>query len=137
MNELRWPARLYVAAVSLTAIGLGLLLTLVPVGPPSRVPTGTAWVFTGIMAVAWLFPLPLSLKRKLYLDTCILIAAILLFQPAVAMLIAGAGTALAHAIRREDWVQAVFNSAQTMLQAAVGGAHLCRRQRRRCQLALC
>ncbi len=121
MNELRWPARLYVGGVFLTAVGLVLLLRLLPVGPPSRVPGVIAWVFTGLMAAAWLFPLPLSLKRKLYLDTCILVAAILLFQPAVAMLIAGAGTALAHAIRREDWVQAVFNSSQTMLQAAVGG----------------
>ena len=121
MNELRWSARLYVAAISLTAVGLVLLLGLMSVGHPSRVPPTMAWVLTGLMTATWLFPLPLSLKRKFYLDTCVLIAAILLFQPAVAMLLAGAGTALAHAIRREDRVQAVFNSAQTMLQAAAGG----------------
>ncbi len=121
MSELRWPARLYVTAVSLTAIVLLLLLSFVPVGSPSHVPEATAWALTGLMAAAWLFPLPLSLKRKLYLDTCILIAAILLFPPAIAMLLAGGGTALGHVIRREDWVQALFNSAQTMLQAAVGG----------------
>ncbi len=121
MDKLRWPARLYVAAVSLTAVGLILLLNVVPVGLPSRVPPLMAWIFVGLMGAAWLFPLPLSLKRKLYLDTCVLTAAILLFHPAVAMLIAGAGTAIAHVIRREDWVQGTFNSAQIMLQAAAGG----------------
>lgn len=121
MNELRWPAKLYIAAVSLAAAGLTALSILLPVGAPDRVPTGLAWMFGGLMTAAWLFPLPLSYKRKLYLDTCVLIAAILLFQPVVAMLIAGGGTALSHLIRRQDGVQAAFNSAQIMLQAGLGG----------------
>jgi hypothetical protein len=40
------------------------------------------------------------------------------------MLIAGAGTIVAHTIRREDRVQSVFNASQIMLKAGAGVAVL-------------
>jgi signal transduction histidine kinase len=118
-----FPAKLY--AVLLTASSLGLALALLS----GENEPGAAKVIEGIaaaclIAVAWLRPFPLSFKRKLYLDTSILVTTILLFQPGVAMAIAGSGTLLAHVIRRQDWTEALFNSAQMMLQAAAGSAVL-------------
>ena len=45
----------------------------------------------------------------------------LLFEPGIAMVITGLGTLLAQALRRQPWDQMLFNSAQTALQAGVGG----------------
>ncbi len=125
MSQLPWPARLYVATLTLTALGL-TLVALAQAKPPSSEQATMALAFGGLMTVAWLFPLPFSFKTKLYFDTSVLVAATLLFEPGMAMLIAGGGTALAHAIRREDGVQATFNSAQVALQTAAGGFVLAR-----------
>lgn len=79
---------------------------------------------TALIAVAWLFPLPISFKTHLYLDTAILVAAVLTLEPALAMLAVGIGTILAHRIRHEDAAQTIFNASQGMLQAAAGVAVL-------------
>jgi diguanylate cyclase (GGDEF)-like protein len=119
MTKLPWPARLYFAA--LTLLALGLAIGILPATGTLRPGTwAVAIACAGLMAIAWLYPLSLSFKRRLYLDTSVLVALILLLPPGVAMVVAGAGTILAHAIRREDWVQATFNTAQIMVQAATG-----------------
>ena len=51
-----------------------------------------------------------------------LIATVLLLKPGAAIMVAGAGTLIAHAIRLEDRVQTVFNVSQIMLKAGVGAA---------------
>jgi signal transduction histidine kinase len=119
MNQLPLAARAYATALALTA--LGLTIGLLAVGEPlSRSDIVLAAVCTGLVAVTTLRPLPLSFKWKLVLDTSVLIAAVLLFPAGIAMLIAAAGTLLAHAIRRDDWVQAAFNASQVALEVAAG-----------------
>jgi hypothetical protein len=75
---------------------------------------------TACATLAYLFPLELGSKRKLILDDGVVFAAILLFEPGVAVLIAGVGVFVSHRIRHQPHAQSVFNSAQLMLQAAVG-----------------
>ena len=123
MSELRLSARLYIGALALAALA-GLLVNLAHTGLPSGERALLAAVCAGFMTVAFLFPLPAAQKQKLYLDTSVLVAAILLFEPGTAMVIAGTGTFLAHAIRRQPWLQGLFDSAQTMLQALAGGLAL-------------
>ena len=71
------------------------------------------------MIVAWLFPLPFAYQTKLYLDTSVIIASIMLFDPGVAILVAATGTIVAHALRRRTAAESIFNAAQTALQAAI------------------
>jgi diguanylate cyclase (GGDEF)-like protein/PAS domain S-box-containing protein len=123
MSGLPWSARLYFAALVLAALALALVLAA-RVEPPGPGESLLAAACAGLLAVAWLYPLSLSFKRKLLLDTSVLIATILLFPPGVAVLVAGAGTLLAQAVRRQDWVQAAFNTAQMMLQTAAGALTL-------------
>ncbi len=120
MSQLRWPAKLYIASLILTVLG-ALLVSLAHSGLPGRDRTPLALVLATLMTMAFLFPLPSTPKKKLYLDTGVIVAAILLFAPGVAMVIAGLGTTLAQAIRRQPTAQTLFNGAQTMLQALVGG----------------
>ncbi len=120
MTHLPWSVRIYVAGIVLVVACLAIpaVLRADPLAPSDL---AVAVVLGGLMTIAWLVPFPLSFKRKLYLDTSVVVAAILLLQPAAAMIAVGAGTLLAQVIRRQDPAQSAFNAAQTMLQAAVGG----------------
>src|SRR5918998_6583166 len=120
MAELPRPAKLYSAALTLAALGLvaGLLMSVRAMGPrEALLTTGCG----GLAALAWLYPIPLAFKRKLFLDTSVIAAAVLLLPPGLATVAIGAGTFLAHALRREDWEQATFNTAHTMLQTGATG----------------
>src|SRR5688500_15574073 len=75
----------------------------------------------GLTALAWRHPIPLAFKRKLLLDTSVLVAAVLLLPPGPATLATGGGTLLAHARRGQDRAEAGFNTAQAMLQAGITG----------------
>ena len=120
MAELPWPAKLYSAALTLTALGLVAEL-LMPVRALGAQEALLATGCGGLTALAWLHPIPLAFKRKLFLDTSVIGAAVLLLPPGLATVAIGAGTFLAHALRREDWAQATFNTAHTMLQTGVTG----------------
>jgi diguanylate cyclase (GGDEF)-like protein/PAS domain S-box-containing protein len=120
MADLPLPARLYFAVLVLSVVGLmaGLLRLA---APPDRATLAQAAVGVALLTAAWLYPLSHSFKIRIHLGTSVLIAAIVLLPPGLAMIVAGAGTLLAHLIRRQDWVESTFNVAQTMAQAAVGG----------------
>ena len=120
MAVLPWPAKLYGAALTLAALAMAVGLLL-----PVRVPGAREAVLAigcgALAAVAWLHPIPLAFKRKLFLDTIVLVAAVLLLPPGLATLAIGAGTLLAHVLRRQDRAEATFNAAQSMLQAGALG----------------
>jgi diguanylate cyclase (GGDEF)-like protein len=80
--------------------------------------------FVGVFALALLFPLPFAWKTRHHLDTSVIVAAALMFQPAIAVLIIVVGLLVAQIIRRESWAQFVFNAAQFALQGAVASAIL-------------
>jgi hypothetical protein len=119
MTGLRWPARLYWAGVILAAVGLFAFTAVYSPFADGQhlVPI---LVFTGLVTLAKRFPLHFALQTKLTLDTTVLFAAILLFDPASAMALAGIGTLLAQTIGRGGWVQTPFNSAQAVLKVGVG-----------------
>ncbi len=119
MTGLRLQAKLFIFALALLAFG-AIPLTLHFTYGLSNERLIAAAVFAVFMAVAMLFPLHVGFKTKLALDTSVIFAAILLFPPAIAMLIAASGTILAHLVRREPLLQAIFNTSQTALQAAAG-----------------
>jgi hypothetical protein len=123
MNTLSRPAAIYVAALSLMALGLSVKL-VAPIAAPATVTAMQAAICAVLMTAAWLRPIPFGAQRKLYLDDSVLVATILLLRPGVAMVVAGAGTLLAHVIRREDRVQAVFNASQITLKAGSGAVVL-------------
>jgi len=81
-------------------------------------------VFAALQALAVVFPLRVAPRQYLSLDTSVLFAAVLLLDPTVAMLLAGIGTLLAEVIRRQPLDQAVFNSAQGVLQTGLAGGLL-------------
>src|SRR3954447_9768398 len=108
MADLPLPARLYFTVLGLSVLGLMARL-LRFAAPPDRAMLLQAVVGVALLTAAWLYPLPKSFKQSIYLDTSVLIAAIVLLPPGLAMVVAGAGTLLAHLIRRQDWVQSAFN----------------------------
>jgi len=133
---LREPARRQRAGVALrpaerawiaTLAALGVAATLVALAR-ANAPTAEHVIlglaFGALVAVAWLFPVPFAFKTDLCLDLSVLLAATLLFDPLLAILLAAGGTALAHLIRRKGPAEALFNTAQVALQVAVGSAIL-------------
>ncbi len=120
MSTLRLSAKLYITMLVLLAIGV-TLVTLVHTDPLSSERTVLAVAFAALFCIAYLFPLPVAAKTKVTLDTSLIFAAILLFEPAIAMLIVGSGSVLAHLIRRGSLDETLFNSSQAVLQAGCGG----------------
>jgi PAS domain S-box-containing protein len=123
MNTLRPSARRYIAALSGAALAVALF-ALIWMDSPDAEQKILALALAALVTVAWLFPLPISFKTHLYLDTSVVIAAILTLDPGLAILVAGIGTVAAHRIRQEDSAQTIFNASQAMLQAAAGAAVL-------------
>jgi PAS domain S-box-containing protein len=119
MNALPWPARIYVGGLVLAAAATAIVFLIAGGQPESLRALGAAGC-AGLIALAWLRPFPLSFKRKLFLDTSVLIFVTILFEPGMAMLIASVGTIAAHLVRNHDWVEGAFNASQMALQAAVG-----------------
>ncbi len=118
MGELRWAARLYWVAAILAALALfGLLF----VGTSRRDDHGVvlALAFAALLILVLRFPLHVAPQTKLALDTAVLFAVTLLFDPVVAVALAGLGTLLAQGLGRQGWLAALFNSAQAMLRIGV------------------
>jgi HD-GYP domain-containing protein (c-di-GMP phosphodiesterase class II) len=79
-----------------------------------------ALAFAGLTTLAYLFPLHFAYKTKIALDTAVIFAAALLFEPGVAMLLVAEGALLAQFLRRQPAVQTLFNTSQITLQTGAG-----------------
>src|SRR5690348_15316587 len=123
MAPLRPAAKTFLGAMALAAVA-SIVVALAWSGPPAADRLSLALVLAGGIVLAGLAPLPFVDRTKLYLDTAVLLAAVLLLDPPSAMLVAAAGTLLGQAVRRQPQDQAVFNAAQATLQAATGVALL-------------
>lgn len=122
-DELRSAAKLYLAALVVAAFA-SLVAALAFVGLPERQDATLALVLAGAVTLAGLRPLPFVAGTKLTLDTSLLVAAVLLCDPATAMLAVGSGKLLSQVGRRQPWDQTLFNVAQTVLLAAAAGLFL-------------
>lgn len=120
MTELRSVTKLYIAALGLAVISLALL-NLSHARSLSYERGVLAVVCAGLVAVTVLFPVHFAFKTKMVLDISVIFAAVLLFPPGVAMLIAGVGSLVGDVISRRPWDEALFNGSQASLQACVGG----------------
>jgi diguanylate cyclase (GGDEF)-like protein/PAS domain S-box-containing protein len=123
---LRRVTRIYLVVIT----ALAALLTVGFVRAIDQVPATSAlalaFVFASAFALAVMCPLPFAWKTRVSLDTSVLVAAVLIFEPGIVLLIILGGALLAQAVAREAWVQALFNTSQTVLQAAVAGLILLR-----------
>jgi diguanylate cyclase (GGDEF)-like protein/PAS domain S-box-containing protein len=123
VGTLQRAGYLYIAALAAVALG-GTAVAVAAVSPPGLHGLILAVALAAGMATAYLFPLHLAFKTKLHLTTMVIAAAILLLPPGCAAVVAGAGSLLAHRLRRYSWRQTVFNTAQSMLQPLIGGGLL-------------
>ena len=110
--------RTFIIGLSLFTVGW-FFLTLSSSAQPTANTFLLALLFTGLMVVATLFPLHFDYKTRVVLDTSIIFAAVLLFDPAIAMLAVGAGALMGHLLRRKIDQELIFNTLQVMLQAGV------------------
>ena len=120
MNELRLLAKLYIALMVLAALAVAGFMVAWS-RPPDAFHLILALVFVALIMLALSFPLQFVLKTKWTLHTSVLFAAVLLFPPATAVLVAGAGVLLDHLRRRQPWDQTLFNTAILVLQTAAAG----------------
>lgn len=120
MSDLAPRARAYIAILAVTA-GCVAISALNAGTAPSTRDLVLAMILATMIALAYLYPLQFAVRTRLQLDTSVVFAAVLLFPPGMAIVVAVVGVAVAEAVRREDWAQGVFNPAQAALQAAAGG----------------
>jgi len=113
VRTLRLPLRLYVAgviAIGLLALGLGAA-GVRPIA--SDVPT--AIVLLVLATAAQLRPVHLTQKTKITVEDAATFAAALLLVPGLAMLVAGASTALSGLRARTSWYNRAFNAAAVVI----------------------
>jgi diguanylate cyclase (GGDEF)-like protein len=120
MSKLRQATKWYIAVIVLAALSL-LIGTLANTSLPSRERLVLVGMLTGFGVVAFSFPLQSTSGTRLSLHTSVLFAAMLLFEPGIAMLIAGGSLFLAQFAYRKPWDETFFNAAQFMLQVGAGG----------------
>lgn len=77
--------------------------------------------FCILQAASVFFPLELGQQQKLSLNTAVIFAAVLLFDPGAALLVAGVGSLIGQVLRRHPGEQVLFNSCQPALQAGLAG----------------
>ena len=117
--------RIYLFALTSVALALVLASAIAATRQSNR-DLLLALLFAGCMTLAWRFPLHFAYKTKVYLDSAVIVASSLLFQPAIAMTITASGAFVAHGLRRNgrDWTQALFNTTQATILTAVGALFL-------------
>jgi diguanylate cyclase (GGDEF)-like protein len=118
-DPLPTAAKLYLAAVVLTGFVVGGFMVAQTVAPDPRKVT-IALTFLIAMTATGFVPLSTEAKVNLIFDTAIVVAAVLIFTPGVAVLVTTAGVILAQFLRRQTWDQILFNGSQTVLQVAAG-----------------
>ena len=120
VSELHASTRTYLVALAATAAGVAVVAML-QTSQPSLSTTMMAIIFCGLQALAVGFPIQLAPQQRFSLHTSVIFAAVLLFDPGTAMLIAGIGTLIAEVVRRQPGEQVLFNVSQTGLQAGLAG----------------
>jgi len=119
------PAALaiYAAAVVVAACALTLwVFSGAGAGGPVFGPTaGALWV---ALVVTSRVPFALARPTKLYLDTAILVAVVLLLEPGPAIVVAASAVALATALLKQGPTESLVNGAIAALQAAAGAGLL-------------
>jgi len=117
MPPLKPLTRVYITclvALALLSIAIGLSQT----NGGDLQHKALAIAFVAAFALAVMFPLQFAWKTRQHLDTTVILASAMIFDPAIAMLIVAAGAIAAQIGRRESWAQSLFNASQMVLQVA-------------------
>jgi len=117
-----WADR-YLAVIVAVAL-VAAVVSFPGLSDPSLSRALIALSLAGAMLLASLYPLPLVSGTKLYLDTAVLVAAVIVFSPGLALLVVACGRLAGSLARREPRDQAFFNVGVIILQAVGGGAIL-------------
>jgi hypothetical protein len=123
MNEddaLNRIIRLYVVLLAGATIGLAIVFAA---WETTHV-DGRQWLASILIAIAiggaQRYPVHLSAKTKVYVDTAFITAAALMLPPPLALLTVAVPTALHEARQRVSWEQGLFNLAQTSFYVFAG-----------------
>lgn len=114
-------ARLYIMFVGAVAV----ITTAFLFSVDSRSEDAERWVLwaglAALMVLVTYRPLHFGFRITVVLNTVVVFALVLLFEPGMAALAAGAGTLVAHLLRRDLWDQTLFNTSEVTLQAVAAG----------------
>jgi hypothetical protein len=120
VDALSRTTRLYIALLAGATVGLLIVLA---VWDPTHV-SGTQWLYSILLGIAIVvaqrYPVHLSAKTKVYVDTTFMTAAALMLPPPLALLTAAAPTAIHEIRQRISWEQGIFNLAQTSFYMLAG-----------------
>jgi signal transduction histidine kinase len=120
VSEIRASTRAYLAALAIVT-AVVTIAALLRSEPPDLRDGLLAVAFCGLQVLAISFPITLAPQQKLSLHSAVIFAAVLLFDPGTAVLIAGVGSLISQTLRRQPGVQVLFNTCQTALQAGLAG----------------
>ncbi len=120
MSEIRASTRYYLAALA-TMTAAVTVAALLRSSTPDLRECLLAVAFCGLQVLAVSFPIELGAQQKLSLHSAVIFAAVLLFDPGIAVLIAGVGSLIGQVLRRQPGSQVLFNTSQTTLQAGLAG----------------
>jgi len=120
VSELRAATKAYLAGLLVATTAVTAVALMDSSSPDSR-DAILALSFCALQALAISFPIELGPQQKIALHTTVIFAAVLLFEPAVAIGIVGVGTLLGQVLRRQPVEQVLFNTCQTALQAGLAG----------------
>jgi diguanylate cyclase (GGDEF)-like protein/PAS domain S-box-containing protein len=120
MSDLSNAIKGYIVGCVAAAVAAVVVAALLQ--PPTGHDVLLGAIFGTGVALAWLFPIGFSFRKKIYVDAAPVFAAALTMSPGAAMATVGGGILVAYALRRghRDPVEAVYNAAQGTL--ACGGA---------------
>jgi signal transduction histidine kinase len=118
VGELRAASKVYLAALTIATAAITVAAFQRSSTPELR-DSVLATAFCALQVLAVARPIELGPQQKVSLHTAVIFAAVLLFDPLTAILIAGIGSVIGQTIIRQPAEQVLFTSCQTALQAGV------------------
>lgn len=117
----RRALNIYIGAVAVLALALVIVLAVYrPFASASSIFLEAA--FVGLVCIAGLYPIHVAPKTKVSVTSAAIFAAVLLFDPLVAVVVAGAGVlGTQFLIKKKSWPNRVFTVAQAILFTAAAG----------------
>ena len=108
----------YIAVLALTALALITLLAVYRLfSSPANYILGA--VFVALIAVAEMYPIHVAPKTKVSVTAAAIFSVILLFDPLVAVIVAGAGVGVAQLFKKKkSLANRIFDSAQSVIFTA-------------------
>ena len=116
---LRPITRVYVVALIAAAVSV-LTLGLATTPAPDLKELLAIIALTGCAVAGILRPLNFAYKAEVYLDTAVLILALLTLEPAYALVVAAAAGTIAPIINHRSAAEVLFNASQLTLMTGVG-----------------